>query len=360
MTSLSAQWHLHRRQSILKHCPDVARLPKSNPIALLTILLIPVLYALTAYLCQFLSISTILVLAWTVGSRLTFSMFKYSHEISHRLVSTKLSRSANQLLLRYINCLNLSTSVYLLFHFGHKPHHAGLGSNTLTQAKRFLSEKYPDIELLLDRYYYELAHDSNAPAQSLHPTLFNHPIRRIVSVGFLYPIISSIKGTVLFHLIYLVKYFKRMQNNNDIRYQQRLNDSMIQIILLYSLITPLALLVGFKALLFLFLSDLSQRGFLWHPISIFTITSHKAWNNQRENQPTTSCYGQVLSWLLMGMNYHVEHHDFPDIPCRYLYKLRQLAPHFYQDLNHYQGYFDALTNYIRSQHWYYVKVDNAL
>ena len=55
-------------------------------------------------------------------------------------------------------------------------------------------------------------------------------------------------------------------------------------------------------------------------------------------QPTVSFYtpdtalGGVLDAYMGWENYHVEHHDFPDIPMYRLPKLRKLAPEAYDDL----------------------------
>lgn len=353
MASLSARWHLIRRQAILSQYPQIARLPKQNPLALISITVIPLMYAVLAYYCQFLTIAKIAFVGWFIGSFCNFCIFKYSHELSHHLVSPKIIPQISNGLLRYLNVFNISTSVYLLFSFGHKPHHACLGESSLSQAKRFLSEKHPDIELLIDRYYFELPYAPNSLPRSIAPKLFTHRLLRFLSVGLLFPLSSTIKGTLLFHLVLMVKFIQSFRVKHSELYHQRLNSAVIQIGLLYASLIALYCLGGIKPLIFMLISDVSQRGLLWHPISTFTISSHKTWQRNGEIQPTTSTYSAWLSFALMKMNYHVEHHDFPDIPCKYLPRLKKIAPEFYTEINYFKGYCHIFYQYLKSKHWYY-------
>lgn len=49
-------------------------------------------------------------------------------------------------------------------------------------------------------------------------------------------------------------------------------------------------------------------------------------------QPTASVYlGAWYDWLCCFSNFHVEHHDFPDVPAWRLRALRDAAPSFYSD-----------------------------
>jgi sphingolipid 4-desaturase/C4-monooxygenase len=353
MISVAARWHLKRRQAMLRRYPQIANLPKHNALALIPIMLTPLIYGMLAYCSQFLTLGEIALLAWAIGSRCNFCKFKYAHEISHHLVSPNISKQHSHYLLRYLNLFNLSTSVYLLFSFGHKPHHASLGATTIAQAKRFLTEKYPDIELLIDRYYYELPYEPDSPPESLSPRLYDNRLLRFLSIGIIYPITSMLKGTMLFHLIFTIKYLQGLRAKKNALYRRRLNIAMVQITLLYGGLFGLYLLAGINALLFMIISDLSQRGFLWHPISTFTISSHKTWNSKGKIQPTTSTYGTSLTFILMKMNYHVEHHDFPDIPCKFLPRLKQIAPEFYLNINNFKGYAHIMTDYLKSEHWLY-------
>ena len=46
------------------------------------------------------------------------------------------------------------------------------------------------------------------------------------------------------------------------------------------------------------------------------------------------------------MGYHIEHHDFPNIPWRKLPEVRKLAPEFYEYLPYHTSYFKLIIKYI--------------
>ena len=101
--------------------------------------------------------------------------------------------------------------------------------------------------------------------------------------------------------------------------------------------------LNLKPMLFLYLSET-----LWsippHPACAMFVTNHgskEVENNDNDPSskndgsrgcvPSSSTYaGKWYSILTLGTNYHVEHHDFPNIPLHLLGKIRQIAPEFYR------------------------------
>jgi len=353
MTSTATAWHVRRRRRILSNHPEIAALPRHNPRALFPIILTPAIHFGFAYLSQYLGIAGVALLAWTAGSLCNFAMFNYSHELSHNLVHPKIRGRLQDALLHYASVLSLSPSTYILFKFGHKPHHTRLGLGSVASAQRFLTEKHPDVELLIDRYYFELVHEPGQDPRSLVPSVFKNRFLRMLSVGFVFPITSAFKGAILSPLVLLFRGFKNFFAKSDGPLSQRINAIVIHLVPLYVLVALLYVLAGPLALLYLALAEVSQRGFLFHPIVIFPMSSHKTWGDADEFQPTTSTYGWVSSKVLMNLNYHVEHHDFPEIPCRYLPEIKRMAPEFYNSLSSFGGIFAVIKHYFRTEHWIY-------
>lgn len=353
MASESTKWHLERRKQIIERHPEIAAIPKFNSYALIPIILAPIIHFFIAYSCQYLSIGIVCLTAWMFGSMCSFSMFNYSHELAHNLVHPKIKGRLYEFLLHYASILSFSPSIYILFRFGHKPHHAKLGESTVSTANKFLTEKHPDIELLIDRYYYELTHERDENPRSLIPQFFNNKLLRLLSISIYFPISSAIQGGVLAHLALFITYFKSFFVKTSKEYQKRITAIFIQIIILYCLLVTLYFIAGPIAILYLFLSEVSQRGLFFHPIMIFPMTSHKMWRREQQYQPTTSTYNWLISLILMKLNYHVEHHDFPDIPCKYLPRVKKIAPEFYDDLVSFNGIYDVFKHYYHSPHWYY-------
>jgi len=94
----------------------------------------------------------------------------------------------------------------------------------------------------------------------------------------------------------------------------------------------LLLYVGWKSLLFLYLSET-----LWsippHPACAMFVTNHGSTVDGRTGGcvPSSSTYsGKWYSLFTLGTNYHCEHHDFPTVPLDKLGKLREIAPEFYR------------------------------
>ena len=75
-----------------------------------------------------------------------------------------------------------------------------------------------------------------------------------------------------------------------------------------------------------------------HPASAMFVSNHPSLDAAPEGetasvggcQPTSSVYiGEWYDWLCCFSNFHVEHHDFPDVPAFRLRELRDIAPSFY-------------------------------
>ena len=71
--------------------------------------------------------------------------------------------------------------------------------------------------------------------------------------------------------------------------------------------------------------------------------------SEEEPQPTISFYtprtalGALLDGYMGWENYHVEHHDFPDVPMYHLPKLRAIAPEMYTETLRCMPVLDAAT-----------------
>lgn len=97
---------------------------------------------------------------------------------------------------------------------------------------------------------------------------------------------------------------------------------------------------GWPALAYLGLCDFFGMGL--HPVAGHFIAEHYSFDGTAE---TYSYYGP-LKWLIFNVGYHVEHHDFPSIPGSRLYRLREIAPEFYNHLPYHTSYTAVIWNYI--------------
>jgi fatty acid desaturase len=117
---------------------------------------------------------------------------------------------------------------------------------------------------------------------------------------------------------------------------------------------------GPKALAYIVLSQLFYRGFLFHPCLTFWVTTHKSHDVEGDCQPTSSVYSAFATLICAGVNYHVEHHDFPAIPVTRLWRLRKIAREYYIDIPHYTGVLQVYRDLITSNDWVYGCHDQLL
>lgn len=81
-----------------------------------------------------------------------------------------------------------------------------------------------------------------------------------------------------------------------------------------------------------------------HPIAGHVISEHCMMGG--DGQETHSCYDPILNWLVYNFGYHVEHHDFPNIPWNRLPQLRAIAPEFYAQLTSYPNWTQCMWQFI--------------
>ena len=84
---------------------------------------------------------------------------------------------------------------------------------------------------------------------------------------------------------------------------------------------------GLKAFVFGLVAALAAFG--PHPMGGRRLAEHLT---GRRGQPTNSYYG-VLNVFAFDQGYHVEHHDFPNVPWSRLRLLHRMAPEFYESLH---------------------------
>ena len=61
-------------------------------------------------------------------------------------------------------------------------------------------------------------------------------------------------------------------------------------------------------------------------------------DEEEECQPTGSIYSPLWAFLTCNLSWHVEHHDFPRVPCRRLARAHAAAPEFYAALRRVDGW----------------------
>jgi sphingolipid delta-4 desaturase len=97
---------------------------------------------------------------------------------------------------------------------------------------------------------------------------------------------------------------------------------------------------GWKAIIYLVGSTFFGYGL--HPVGAQFIQEHYIF---KEGQETYSYYGP-LNILSFNVGYHVEHHDFPLIPCTRLPMVRKIAPEFYNNRHYHTSWVKVLLDFL--------------
>ena len=127
-----------------------------------------------------------------------------------------------------------------------------------------------------------------------------------------------------------------------------------------TLLIALTYYAGPCALTYVALSDLFLHGFALHPWAGYFLGVH--WSDAgsadgptRVNcQPTMSTYEPLAALLCLNLTYHVEHHDFPNVPWSRLPAVKRAAPEFYDGLNWSPGLWTTLARWLRNgERWTY-------
>ncbi|URD79785.1 Sphingolipid Delta4-desaturase (DES) [Musa troglodytarum] len=97
---------------------------------------------------------------------------------------------------------------------------------------------------------------------------------------------------------------------------------------------------GWKSFAYLILATFVGGGV--HPMAGHFISEHYVFNPEQE---TYSYYGP-LNLMTWSVGYHNEHHDFPRISGTKLYKVKEIAPEYYENLKSYRSWSQVIYMYI--------------
>ncbi|KAF2718210.1 sphingolipid desaturase [Polychaeton citri CBS 116435] len=285
--------HMTRRKAIIKAHPEVLKLCGPEPLTLPLVVAVVTLQIACAYLLRdtpFLSWKTFLT-AYVIGATANQNLFLAIHEISHNLCFK--SPMGNRLLAIYAN-LPIGIPYSASFRPYHLTHHKSLGVDGLDT----------DLPTALEAWFFD-----------------------------------SLAGKAFFCTFQIFFYALRpmMVYKLPLTSIHALNIA-VQLVFDYLLIR----FAGVRALGYLILSSFLAGSL--HPCAGHFIAEHYVFaQHSRSLQagasdklsappPETFSYYGLLNFFTYNVGLHNEHHDFPAIPWTRLWKLKEIASEFYDDL----------------------------
>ncbi|THU56583.1 hypothetical protein C4D60_Mb11t18760 [Musa balbisiana] len=281
--------HASRRKEILARYPQIRELFGPDPWAFLKITAAVLLQLWTATYLHDASWLRMLTVAYFFGSFLNHNLFLAIHELSHNLAFS--SPSYNRWLGIFAN-LPIGVPMSITFQKYHLEHHRYQGVD--------------GIDMDIPSHVEALA-VTNAVTKSIWVLfqLFFYALR---------PVFLKPKPPGVWEFTNL----------------------MIQLALDVSLV----LFWGWKSFAYLILATFVGGGM--HPMAGHFISEHYVF---RPEQETYSYYGP-LNMMTWSVGYHNEHHDFPRIPGSRLYKVKAIAPEYYESLRSYRSWSQVIYMYI--------------
>ncbi len=281
------EWHTARRKAILVAHPDVKRLYGHDPTTALWIAAAALLQIALTFFAGSLSWPAMLALAYFIGAFPAHALGVLVHEAGHNLVFR--STTANKLLAIVAN-VPLGAPAAIEFRAQHALHHRFLG----------------DAD----------GKDTQAPTRR-EARAVRSPYAKLVSFTF-------------------GRFYFRSRPENHVTVDRLMVINWAACIAYAALVLWLG---GPKAFIFAIVAGLAAFG--PHTVGARRISEHLT---ARRGQPTNSYYG-ILNRVSFDVGYHVEHHDFPNIPWRRLRALKKIAPEFYAPLFAVRSWTSLIVSY---------------
>jgi sphingolipid delta-4 desaturase len=286
--------HFQRRRDILARHPEVRQLIAKNPwTAVWVVALVAAQFVIAATIGQ-TPWWVLLIAAYAVGAVINHALYVLMHECTHDLAFEK---SLYNRLLGIVCDFALALPSAMAFRKYHLMHHKYLGQY----------ERDPDIVM-------------HGEAKLIG----NSPLKKAL----------WIMGLSVSQMLRPLKV--KMLIGKPI------GDNWMTANIVIQLLVDLAVVyfLGWAALVYLLISTFFALGL--HPMGGRWIQEH--YSRARE-QDTHSYYGP-LNRLCFNMGYHVEHHDFANVPWNNLPKLRKAAGEFYDNRFYYRSWLAVVWSFI--------------
>ncbi|XP_033110537.1 sphingolipid delta(4)-desaturase DES1-like [Anneissia japonica] len=284
--------HFSRRKAMLKKYPEMKKLMgHDNNMARIMVAMV-ITQVIACYLIQDESWLTVLIVGYCFGGVVNHSMTLALHETGHNLPFGHAKPMRNRLIGFLGNCI-IGVPISISFRRYHHDHHRYQGEDKLD----------PDIPSELEGMLFR--------------NRFTKMIWMILQPGF-----------------YAIRPFlKRPKVPCKLEFYNLLVQIVFDVGIIY--------FMNWKALAYLFFGTVLCMGI--HPLAGHFISEHYLYAGY--DSETYSYYGPY-NYIAFNVGYHMEHHDFPNIPGPKLPLVRKIAPEFYDDLPSHDSFAAVVWDFI--------------
>ncbi|XP_041468243.1 sphingolipid delta(4)-desaturase DES1-like [Lytechinus variegatus] len=285
--------HFTRRKEMLKKYPEIKRLMGYDTNIANIMLAMVLVQVITSYLLRNESWMTIVIVGYCFGGVVNHSMTLALHEVGHNLAYGHARPMWNRII-GFIGNLVIGVPVSISFKRYHQDHHKYQGEDTLD----------PDI-----------------PSE-WEGILFRKPFTKAIWM-LLQPAFYAFRP-----------FIKR----------PKVPSKLEVINLIVQLVFNAAIIYFFslKAYIYLILGSILTMGL--HPLAGHFISEHYLYE---EGHETYSYYGP-FNYIAFNVGYHMEHHDFPNIPGYKLPLIRKIAPEYYDPLPTHESFAKVVWDFVMS------------
>ncbi|KAL4449331.1 hypothetical protein ABPG74_015713 [Tetrahymena malaccensis] len=267
--------HTLRRRAILEKYPQIKNLFVKDSISAYITAAIVVFQLISAYYIQHASWPVYLTYMYVVGATLNHTMQALVHDLTHLTAFD--SVILNRIFAFLSNVPTCIPSAMTFQHY-HREHHLAMGD-----PKR----------------------DTDLPTEWEIRT-FNRPWKKIIFIS-LHPLFYAVRP-----------FYIAPKGLGPLE--------IFNLVLIMSTNFSVYYFMGPFAFLYLALSGFISMGL--HPMAMHTIAEHYEFVKGQESYD----YIGIANFFNLNLGYHIEHHDFPQVPWRLLPKVRAMAPEFYENI----------------------------
>lgn len=285
--------HAARRKEILDKHPEIKKLMVIDHSFKYVATFMVLFQFFVAYMTSYLDISwlNLVILTYVVSGTINHALLLAIHEIAHNAAFGHVKPLYNRIFGIFVNLpigvpMSMSFKKYHLEHHRYQGHeHIDVDIPTEAEAKLFTSTLGKAVWMFLQPFFYALRPLVVNPKTACKLEVFNF----ILEICF-------------------------------------------DILIYYNF--------GIKPVFYLVCGSLLGMGI--HPVAGHFISEHYMFSLGFE---TYSYYG-ILNKVTFNVGYHNEHHDFPNIPGKYLPKVREYAPEYYNSIPYHTSWVKVIYDYI--------------